>query len=144
MEALDRYVRTQATQDARRRVAAPFVLPLADGTIAGYNTLSATTVRLADLPERLARHLPRYPVVPATLLGRLAVDRRWRDWGFGRLLLADAAWRAARSEIASFAVIVEAKDDDARSFYERESFMPLPDRPMMLFRPMADTRRLFD
>ena len=141
---LDRYFRTQAGQDARKNMAAPFVLVLSDDTIAGYYTLSATSVRLAELPDALVRKLPRYPLVPATLLGRLAVDRRQQGKGYGRLLLADALYRAARSEIASFAVIVDAKDDNARRFYERESFLSLPDHPMKLFRPMADMRRLFD
>jgi GNAT superfamily N-acetyltransferase len=81
--------------------------------------------------------------VPATLLGRLAVDRRQRGRGYGRFLLADALYRAVKSEIASFAVIVDAKDDTARRFYERESFLPFPDQPRKLFRPMADIRRLF-
>ncbi len=82
--------------------------------------------------------------VPATLLGRLAVDRRHQGKGYGRFLLADALYRAAQSEIASFAVIVDAKEDDACRLYERESFLPLPDQPMNLFRPMVDIRRLFD
>lgn len=74
----------------------------------------------------------------------LAVDRRQQGKGYGRFLLADARYRAAQSEIASFALIVDAKDDSARRFYERESFLPFPDQPMKLFRPMADIRRLFD
>ena len=81
--------------------------------------------------------------MPATLLGRLAVDLRQQGKGYGRLLLADALYRATRSEIASFAVIVDAKDEKARRFYERESFLPFPDQPMKLFRPMAHIRRLF-
>lgn len=125
-------------------MAAPFVLLLADGTIAGYYTLSSTSVQLAELPVQTVHKLPRYPLVPATLLGRLAVDRRQQGKGYGRFLLADALYRAARSEVASFAVIVDAKDDSARRFYERESFLTLPDQPMKLFRPMADIRRLFD
>jgi len=125
-------------------MAAPFVLLLEDGTIAGYYTLSSTSVQLAELPAPTVRKLPRYPLVPATLLGRLAVDRRQQGKGYGRFLLADALYRAARSEIASFAVIVDAKDDTARHFYERESFLALPDQPMKLFRPMADIRSLFD
>jgi GNAT superfamily N-acetyltransferase len=143
VEPLDRYFRTQAGQDARKNMAAPFVLLLPDGTIAGYYTLSSTSVQLAELPAETVRKLPRYPLVPATLLGRLAVDRRQQGRGFGRFLLADALYRAARSEIASFAVIVDAKDESARGFYERESFLPLPDRPMKLFRLMADIRQLF-
>jgi GNAT superfamily N-acetyltransferase len=144
VEPLDRYIRIQASQDARKNMAAPFVLVLEDGTIAGYYTLSSTSVRLSELPEQAVRKLPRYPLVPATLLGRLAVDRRQQGKGYGRFLLADALYRAARSEIASFAVIVDAKDENARRFYERESFLPFPDQPMKLFRPMADIRRLFD
>lgn len=144
VEPLDRYFRTQASQDARRNIAATFVLVLPGGTIAGYYTLSATSVLLAELPARTARQLPRYPLVPATLLGRLAVDHRQQGKGHGRFLLADALHRAARSEIASFAVIVDAKDDTAHRFYVRESLLPLPDQPMKLFRPIADIRRLFD
>ncbi len=125
-------------------MAAPFVLVLPDATIAGYYTLSATSVQLGELPAQTVRKLPRYPLVPATLLGRLAVDRRHQGKGYGRFLLADALHRATRSEIASFAVIVDAKNESARRFYERESFLPFPDRPMKLFRPMTDIRRLFD
>jgi GNAT superfamily N-acetyltransferase len=143
IEPLDRYFRTQAGQDARKNMAAAFVLVLPDGTVAGYYTLSSTSVNLAELPEQVARKLPRYPFVPATLLGRLAVDRRQQGKGYGRFLLADALYRIARSEIASFAVIVDAKDDNARRFYERESFLPLPDQPMRLFRPIADIEKLF-
>lgn len=144
VEPLDRYLRTQAGQDARKNMAAPFVLLLPDGTVAGYYTLSSTSVQLAELPEKTVRKLPRYPLVPATLLGRLAVDRKQQGKGYGRFLLADALYRTARSEIASFAVIVDAKDDNARRFYERESFLPLPDQPMKLFCPMADIRKLFE
>lgn len=134
----------QAGQDARKNMAAPFVLVLPDGTIAGYYTLSSTSLQLGELPEKTARKLPRYPLVPATLLGRLAVDRRQQAKGYGRFLLADALYRAAQSEIASFAVIVDAKDDNASRFYERESFLPFPDQPMKLFRPMADIRKIFE
>src|SRR5690606_21918730 len=130
-------------QDARKNMAAPFVLVLPNGTIGGYYTLSATAVTLAELPAQVARKLPRYPLVPATLLGRLAIDRSHQGKGYGRFLLADALYRAVRSEIASFAIIVGAKDENARRFYERESFLPFPDQPMKLFRPMADIAALF-
>ncbi len=143
VEPLDRYLRAQAGQDARKNMAAPFVLVLPDGAIGGYYTLSSTAVKLTELPNDVARRLPRYPLVPATLLGRLAVDNRVQGRGYGRFLLADALLRAVRSEIASFAVIVDAKDDGARRFYERESFLPFPDQPMKLFRSMADIEKLF-
>jgi GNAT superfamily N-acetyltransferase len=143
VELLDRYFRTQAGQDARKNMAAPFVLVLSVGGVGGYYTLSSTAVKLAELPENVARRLPRYPLVPATLLGRLAIDRRFQGRGYGRVLLADALLRVVRSEIASFAAVVDAKDDTARRFYERESFLPLLDEPMKLFRPVADLVKLF-
>lgn len=144
VEALDRYFRSQAGQDVRKNMAAPFVLVLPDGAIGGYYTLSATGVKLTGFPDDITRKLPRYPLVPATLLGRLAVDRDYQGRGYGRFLLADALFRAVRSEIASFAVVVDAKDEAARRFYQRESFLPFRDQPLRLFRPMADIRRLFD
>jgi len=143
VEPLDRYFRTQAGQDARKNMAAPFVLVLPDGAVAGYYTLSSTAVNVGDWPAATVRKLPRYPVIPATLLGRLAVDRRYQGNGYGRFLLADALFRSVRSEIASFAIIVEAKDENALRFYERESFLPFPDQPLKLFRPMADIAELF-
>lgn len=154
VEPLDRYFRVQASQDARKSIAAPFVLVLPDGAIGGYYTLSATSVNLAELPAQSTQNLPCYPLVPATLLGRLAVDRRYKGiWavdrrylgiGYGRFLLADALFRSVRSEIASFAVIVNAKDESARRFYNRENFVPFPDQPMKLFRPMTDIANLFE
>jgi GNAT superfamily N-acetyltransferase len=143
VEPLDRYFRVQAGQDARKHLSACFVLILPDGKVAGYYTLSATGILLSELPPATTRKLPRYPRIPATLLGRLAVDEKYRGQGFGRYLLADALFRSWRSEIASFAVVVDAKDDNARRFYEREGFLALPDQPLKLFRPMADIAELF-
>jgi GNAT superfamily N-acetyltransferase len=113
-----------------------------DGTVVGYYTLSATGLRLLELPADVARRLPRYPLVPAILLGRLAVDHRCRGRGFGRHLLADALLRAARSEIASYLVVVEAKDGAARSFYAHEGFLALPDQPTKRFRAMSEIKKL--
>ena len=95
--ALDRYLREQAGQDARRRVAAPFVASTDGMKVLGFYTLSATSIQLADVPVALAKKLPRYPRLPATLLGRLATDLSARGVGLGRLLLVDAIARAVRS-----------------------------------------------
>lgn len=143
VDSLDRYFRVQAGQEARKHIAATFVLLGPDSEVAGYHTLSATSVALGELPSDVARRLPKYPLVPATLLGRLAVDQRRRGKGLGRFMLADALWHAARSEIASFAVVVDAKDEAARDFYRREGFLPMPGRPLKLFLPMAGVVRLF-
>ena len=98
---------------------------------------------LGSCRSRRFRSCPKYALVPATPLGRLRGGSATARKGYGRFLLADALYRAARSEIASFAVIVDAKDENARRYYERESFLSFPDEPMKLFRPIADIRQLF-
>jgi ribosomal protein S18 acetylase RimI-like enzyme len=143
VEPLDEYLRRQAGQDMRRRLAACFVLSRSDGFVAGYYTLSATSIRLSNLPASLARKLPRYPSVPATLLGRLAVHREHQGHGFGQFMLMDAFRRSLASEIATFAFVVDAKNDDARSFYERYGFRPLASDEDRLFIPMAEIAPLF-
>ena len=144
VEPLDRYLRHQAGQDARRRVASCFVL-VSDGDRVpiGYYTLAATSIALAELPEALAKRLPRYPVVPATLMGRLAVDARHQGRGHGELMLLDAFSRALRNEIASYAFVVDAKDDNAVRFYQRYRFRFLVEGGRRLFIPMAEIAKLF-
>lgn len=134
---LDRYFREQVSQDIRRRIASCFVALTDEQRIAGYYTLAAASIPLIDLPEKTAKNLPRYPSVPAVLLGRLAVDQAFKGLGLGAALLGDAVNRALRTEIASFALIVEAKDESAASFYVRHGFMPFHDRPRCLFLPLA-------
>jgi len=136
-QALNRYLREQASQDIRRRVAACFVA-LAEGQrIAGYYTLASASLLLADLPASTGKKLPRYPTVPAVRMGRLAVDRAFKGKGLGGALLADALDRSARSEIAAFALMVDAKDDAAAAFYRHHGFLALPDSPFTLFLPLA-------
>jgi ribosomal protein S18 acetylase RimI-like enzyme len=137
-DPLDRYLLEQVTQDIRRRVAACFVA-LADGRqrIAGYYTLASASLLLADLPASTGKKLPRYPTVPAVRMGRLAVDQAFKGQGLGGALLADALNRAARSGIAAFALMVDAKDTAAASFYRHHGFIALPDSPLTLFLPLA-------
>jgi GNAT superfamily N-acetyltransferase len=143
VEALDRYFRRQLTQDIRRRVTAGYVaLEVATARVAGYYTLSAASVLLGELPEPLARRLPRYPFVPVARLGRLAVDLAYRGRGLGAALLWDALQRAARSEIAVQALIVEAKDESAEGFYRHHGFVALGSQPRCLYLPL--TAHLFE
>jgi ribosomal protein S18 acetylase RimI-like enzyme len=136
-EPLNRYLREQVSQDVRRRVAACFVA-LADGQrIAGYYTLASAGLLLAELPASTGKKLPRYPTVPAVRMGRLAVDQAFKGHGLGGALLADALDRAARSEIAAYAMIVDAKDEAAAAFYQHHGFIALPDSPLTLFLPLA-------
>lgn len=134
IEALDRYFREQVTQDIRRRVAAAYVA-LEDGEpckVAGYYTLSAAGVPLAEIPPNLARRLPRYGAVPVARLGRLAVDQAFQGRGLGGALLWDAVQRAQRSEIMVFALIVDAKDDQAEAFYCHHGFLAFGARRLIL------------
>ena len=123
VEALDQYFLRQATQDIRRRASACYVA-VEDGSekVAGYYTLAAGGVPLTDLPEVLTKRLPRYPSVPVARVGRLAVDRGFHGQKLGGALLADAALRALRSEVAVFALVVDAKDDAAEAFYRHHGF----------------------
>jgi len=140
-EPLNRYLREQVTQDIRRRVAACFVA-LADGQrIAGYYTLASASLLLAELPPSTGKKLPRYPTVPAVRMGRLAVDETFKGQGLGGALLADALDRAARSEIAAFALMVDAKDEVAAAFYRHHGFIALPDATLTLFLPLATVQR---
>lgn len=140
-EPLNRYLREQVTQDIRRRVAACFVA-LADGQrIAGYYTLASASLLLTDLPHNIGKKLPRYPTVPAVRMGRLAVDQAFTGQGLGGALLADALDRAARSEIAAFALMVDAKNEVAVAFYRHHGFIALPDSPFSLFLPLATVKR---
>jgi len=141
---LDRYLRERARQDQRRRLSAVFVLfDVANDTVAGYYTLSACAVAPLSLPHDMARRLPRRPM-PATLIGRLATDLRYRGQGLGGLLLVNALTRAAHAsrDIGSMAVIVDAKDNQARDFYEHYEFQRFTDDQYRLFLPMADAERV--
>ena len=123
-EPLDRYFREQVA--------------LADGErIAGYYTLASARVLLEQLPATTAKKLPRYPTVPAVRLGRLAVDQAFKGQGLGGALLADGLDRAARAEIAAYALLVDAKDESAAAFYGHHGFIALQDSKQSLFLPLA-------
>jgi predicted GNAT family N-acyltransferase len=135
--ALDQYFHEQVSQDMRRRVTSCFVALTQDGTIAGYYTLASTSVALSDLPAAVAKKLPRYPLVPAVRMGRLAVSAAQRGTGLGAALLANANQRACRAEIAAYAFVVDAKDAKAAAFYAYHGLQTLPDRALTLFMPLA-------
>lgn len=141
-EPLNRYLRERVTQDIRRRVTACFVAVTDEQRIAGYYTLASTSLILTDLPAATIKKLPRYPTVPAVRMGRLAVDREFKGQGLGGAMLADALHRAVRTEIAAFAMVVDAKDESAVAFYRHHGFIPLPDSPRTLFLPLATVRYL--
>jgi GNAT superfamily N-acetyltransferase len=147
IEPLNGYFRERANQDARRGVAVTYVLveSTAPAEVFGFYTLSSSTVALADLPQPVSKKLPRYPLVPATLIGRLAVAKSRRGRRLGERLLVDALARCldASRRVASVAVFVDAKDDDAAGFYRRYGFTPLPAQPHRPFIPMKTIARLW-
>ena len=141
IEALDRYFREQVTQDIRRRVTNCFVAIDTIGTIAGYYTFAATSLPVTELSADETRRLPRYPVLPAGLIGRLAVATRNVKQGLGAALIVDAITRSMRAEPVIFALIVDAKDDAAGRFYVHHGFRPFISRPASLYLPIAEAVR---
>ncbi len=141
--SLDTYIQRQARQDLERKLAAVFILTADNKTIAGFYTLSAHTILAADLPDAMAKRLPRFPL-PVTLLGRMAVSESLRGQGLGEFLLMHAlerAWLGSR-QVASWAVVVDAKMG-ARDFYLKYDFTALPLQPDRLLLPMKTIERLF-
>lgn len=141
---LDRYFRDVVSQDVRRGASAAYALVDTNtSVIAGFYTLSATSLATEELPAALVRRLPRYRTMPAILLGRLAVDRRYQGRKLGEALLYDALARALNisREIGAIGVVVDAIDERAASFYERFEFVPLG-RSRRLFQAMASIETL--
>ena len=142
---LDRYLKKQATQDARRKIATSFVAVGADGkTILGYYTLSMAALSLRDLPEDMARKFPSYPSVPAVKLGRVAVAEDKRGKGLGTRLLMDAMHRVLANEIAWAVFLVDARDETARTFYLSFGFQSFADHPKHMFLPRRTIEKAFE
>lgn len=142
---LDTYLKNQATQDAKRKIAVTYVLCGRDsGTIMGYYTISTASIETTQLPENITKRLPRYGALPAMLIGRLAVDQQYRGRRLGESLLVDALKRCLflSQEIGAMAVLVDAKDEGAARFYERYGFRRFDDRPHSLYMPMLEIERL--
>jgi GNAT superfamily N-acetyltransferase len=140
VESLDRYFKTQASQDVRRKANGVFVLvePTAPERVLGYYTLCATSLAQGDVPDAARKHVPRYPLVSATLLGRLAITQHRQGQGLGAILLADALRRAFHSadSVGSSMVVVDALDARASAFYAAHGFVRLPES-MRLVLPMT-------
>ena len=139
VESLDRYLKTQAGQDVRRKANAVFVLgsEAEPERVLGYYTLCAMAISQGEVPEAARKHVPRYPLVSCTLIGRLAVAKDQQGQRLGSILLADALLRAfeSASTVGSSMVVVDALDEVAASFYAAHGFMRLPDS-LRLVMPM--------
>lgn len=134
-ELLNSYLKNQAGQDVKRKLSACFVLnDVETNIVKGYYTLSNNSIPLVNFSERIQKRLPKSHIsIPATLLGRLAIDLKYQGIGIGRILLIDALKRSygISKEIGSFGVIVDPIDKDAERFYEKYDFIKLPDSRKM-------------
>ena len=141
-EALDRYFKTQATQDIRRHIANCFVaVEASTNQVAAYYTLAAASIPFVDLPPEESKRLPRYPTLPAVRIGRLAVDETFQGRGLGGALLIDAARRSLQSPPVVWTLLVDARNDSAVAFYEKFGFRTLASQPRTLFLALATTEK---
>ncbi|MGM5631320.1 GNAT family N-acetyltransferase [Apibacter raozihei] len=143
---LDNYLHKQAGQDVKRKLSVCFVLNDEQiNLVKGYYTLSNNGIPLNLVPDLVRKKIPSsYATLPTTLLGRLAIDKRYQSGGLGKLLLVDAlkrSWQLSL-EIGSFAVIVDPLHDKAKDFYLKYGFIELPDSKKM-FLPMNTIKQLF-
>jgi predicted GNAT family N-acyltransferase len=141
---LDDYLQRFARQNDEKNIARTFVAITEAGDVLGYYSLSTASISFATLTEDLQKALPAYPV-PAALIARLAVDRSMKGQGLGAGLLIDALHRIVRAaeEIAVKVIMVDAKDHEARSFYQHYGFIELPEQPLKLFLPIETVNTLF-
>ncbi|KMS60559.1 MULTISPECIES: GNAT family N-acetyltransferase [Sphingomonadales] len=147
VDSLDRYLRSQAGQDMRRRSAGVFILVERSnpGAILGYYTLSQASIAQGDIPAAARKHVPRYPLVAATLIGQLAVSEGRQGERLGAVLIADAlrrAWLTAATAGSSM-LVVDAINDRAAAFYEGNGFVRLLDSRRLVL-PMHVIQRLVE
>jgi ribosomal protein S18 acetylase RimI-like enzyme len=140
-EELNSFLKAKARQNQKAGFNRTFVAIKsddADKKVLGFYSLSMGEIDLSNLPETLRKKLPKHPV-PIARMGRLAVDKSTQGQGLGKLLLVDAMKRvqAASRSVGVYALLVDAKDDQAKAFYKKYGFIELVDEPMTLFLPLA-------
>lgn len=142
-ERIDSYFHDAVTQDIKRRYATCFVArDLEKDKVAGFYTLSSSNVPLVLVPNAMAQRLPRYPTVPAVLIGWLGRDLDYTGMRLGEALLFDAIKTVAQAPIGAHAIFVDAIDARAEAFYTSLGFTPLTDRPNKLWLPIATATAL--
>jgi GNAT superfamily N-acetyltransferase len=137
--ALNDYLKKQASQHLKSGVCTIFVLieDAAPSRILGFYTLSNSQLVRSDLDDRAAKRLPHHPI-PTITLGRMGVDQGVQNKGHGAILLADAIRRCSlvSQEVGVYALVVDAKDTNAKAFYTHYGFTELPQHPMRLILAM--------
>lgn len=145
VESLNKYIKKIASQDLKRKAATVFVLIDSSAkNVMGYYTLSSFSVELTEIEPIVAKKLPRYPLLPATMLGRLAVDKRYKGKGFGQLMLIDAMKKSykASQQIASVALLVEAINEQAVRFYQKFGFISFQSSSDRLYLSMKTIEKI--
>ncbi|WP_119270031.1 GNAT family N-acetyltransferase [Taklimakanibacter deserti] len=137
-DRIDSYFHEVVSQDVKRKYATCFVArEIATDRVAGFYTLSSSNVPLNEVPEPLAKKLPRYPSVPAVLIGWLGRHRDYAGQGLGEILLFDAIKTVATAPVGAHAIFADAIDDKAASFYAAFGFVSLIERPRRLYLPVT-------
>ena len=140
-EELNNFLKAKARQNQKAGSNRTFVAVKSDDSdkrVLGYYSLSMGEIDLSNLPEALRKKLPKHPV-PIARIGRLAVDKSTQGQGLGKFILVDAMKRVqtASASVGVYALLVDAKDDQAKTFYKKYGFIELVDEPMTLFLPLA-------
>ncbi|MCO4313550.1 GNAT family N-acetyltransferase [Pectobacterium versatile] len=136
---LNTYLQKYAGQDSRERFTKCYAAVDENNNVAGFYTLSSSAIDISGLPDTITKKLPRYPSVPAALLGRLAVDSQFAGKGIGGSLLVDALLSVSRSMTGIWALHVDAKDEAAKNFYLKYGFVAFQRKPNSLYRPITNT-----
>lgn len=137
--ALNTYLHRYAGQDSRERFTKCYVAATDNHSVAGFYTLSSSAIDVSLLSETITQKLPRYPSVPAALLGRLAVGKQYSGEGLGGSLLVDAILNTARSTTGIWAIHVDVKDQQARDFYLNYGFISFKHKTDSLYLPLTNT-----
>ncbi len=142
-KSLARYLKQQASQDLKQSLSAVFVLEAPNQKdILAFYSLSALSINAGKLSTLEAKKLPNLRPIPCTLLGQFAVDSQWKSKGVGGWLFAHVLHEVLKhsEKVGSFALIVDAVDEDAHSYWKHCSLIPFPSTPNRLFVPMRTIR----
>lgn len=143
-KSLDDYLQSRASQDMKRNLAAVFILEGESvDDIAGFYALSSLSIEAGDLTELSAKGLPTARPVPCTLLGQFAIHEKWKGQGVGNWLLGHVLQNVTNhaKNVGSFALIVDAVDNDAHAYWQYCGFIPFPNTPNRLFLPMKTIKK---
>ena len=143
-ERLNKYLQEQVTSNIKQNIAICYLALNNQQKIIGYYTLSSCSLLLNNLPDELKNKLPRYPTIPAVLMGRLAVDINYQGKKIGASLLADALKRCINSGIGAYALVVDVIDEKAKQFYLNYGFIECIDNPHTLFFIISNAKTLIN